>query len=78
MVLLKLGAEWWGDYFATTFFFLIVLKKKIFLSPKQFCSLEFKIERNFFPVYLLLQEDCKFFDALMSILFFSHLISEKQ
>lgn len=61
-----------GKLFFFCFFFVVVLEKKILASPKQFCSVEFKIEEMifFFPLYLVLREDCKWFGGLASTLAF--------
>lgn len=37
-----------GKLFFFCFFFVVVLEKKILASPKQFCSVEFKIEEMIF------------------------------
>lgn len=72
LLFLKFGRGWRGNYFSSAFFFVVVLEKKILASPKQFCSVEFKIEEMifFFPLYLVLREDCKWFGGLASTLAF--------
>lgn len=61
-----------GKLFCFCPFFLVALGKKTLVRPKQFCTVGFKTEEviYFFFLFLVLQEDCKWFGGLMSTLVF--------